>query len=918
MAADFGLGYYLRGPDPRANLRSFEEKPIARQPVPAAHGSEELYQPLTWQPSVFFLRYAIGAIFISVVLVSLAMYFFVPSMKDRAFWPVPMALVASVGWYLMRQGKTHAAVTSLAVGMWICVAVLVVMGGGISAPVQYIFPLIIFMLGWLASTRSALVIAVLTVVFTVGVVVLEAFDALPQAPASPTALLALVQICVFLMSAVLVLSLVRAYRGRLMELNASNAAYAQRTRDLERIKTELHEAQAVANVGSWVYELATDTVVPSEETCRILGLAPGSTFSIADYLARTHPDDRERLEAIARESVKDPSAFDFESRVLIGNTVKWVRQKAQPARSPDGSFPQLLGITQDINDRKLADLNLRQSEKKFATAFQSSPVAASIATLDDGRFIEANDKYERDFGWRRTELIGRTTEDIALWPSIHIRQRWVEALQKRGNIVNYETEWVHRNGSQRSISISGEVIDYDGKPCILAYITDITERKAAEEQIQKLAFFDSLTSLPNRRLLQNRLEIAVASAQRHRRHGGLLFIDLDNFKTLNDTHGHSRGDLLLQQVAQRLSVCVREGDTVSRLGGDEFVVMLDNLSEDALVAANQAEVVAEKIRSTLDQSYHIADFQFHTSASIGITLFGEEGESIEEPLKRADTAMYQAKGAGRNTIRFFDPEMQAAVTALVQLETELRHAVTQRQFLLVYQAQVNATGHVTGAEALVRWRHPQRGLVAPAEFIRLAEESDLIIPLGAWILETACIQLALWACLPAFSHLRVAVNVSARQFQQTHFVSQILDILQRTGADPHRLKLELTESLLIDNVASVTTKMATLKSHGVTFSLDDFGTGYSSLTYLKKLPLDEIKIDRSFVRDALVDPSDAAIARMVTVLAETLGFSVLAEGVETDAQRAFLLGQGCRNFQGYLFCRPVPIVQFEEYARSHT
>jgi len=898
-------------------LRKYEEKLIATQPVPVAQGGEEVYQPLTWQPSVSFLRYAIGAIFISVVLVSLAMYFFVPAMKDRALWPVPMALVASVGWYLMRQGKTHAAVTSLAVGMWICVAMLVVMGGGVSAPVQHIFPLIIFLLGWLASTRSALVIALLTVLFTVGVVVLEALDALPPAPAAPTALLALVQICVFLMSAVLVLSLVNAYRGRLMELNASNAAYAQRTKDLERIKAELHEAQAVANVGSWVYELANDTVYPSEETCRILGLVPGSNFSIADYLERTHPDDRERLQAIARDPAKEPSAFDFESRVLIGNTVRWVRQKAKPERSPDGSFRQILGITQDINDRKLADLSLRQSEKKFATAFQFSPVAASIATLDEGRFIEANDKYERDFGWSRTELIGRTTEDIALWPSIQIRQRWVEALQARGNIVDYETCWVHRNGTQRSISISGEVIEYDGKPCILAYITDITERKAAEEQIQKLAFFDSLTSLPNRRLLQNRLELAVASAQRHRRHGGLLFIDLDNFKTLNDTHGHSRGDLLLQQVAQRLNVCVREGDTVSRLGGDEFVVMLDNLSEDAMVAANQAEAVAEKIRSALDQNYYIADFQFHTSASIGITLFGEQGESIEEPLRRADTAMYQAKGAGRNTIRFFDPEMQAAVTALVQLEAELRHAVTQYQFLLVYQPQVNASGRVTGAEALVRWQHPQRGLVAPAEFVRLAEESDLIIPLGTWILETACGQLALWATLPAFAHLRVAVNVSARQFQQTDFVPQTLEILQRTGANPNRLKLELTESMLIDNVASITTKMDTLKSQGVTFSLDDFGTGYSSLSYLKKLPLDELKIDRSFVRDALVDPSDAAIARMVTVLAETLGFSVMAEGVETDAQRALLLGLGCRNFQGYFFSHPVPIAQFEEYARSH-
>jgi diguanylate cyclase (GGDEF)-like protein/PAS domain S-box-containing protein len=544
-------------------------------------------------------------------------------------------------------------------------------------------------------------------------------------------------------------------------------------------------------------------------------------------------------------------------------------------------------------------------------------VAASIAVLEDGRFVEANDKYERDFGWSRSELIGSTTRDIALWPSLHMRQRWVEALQARGSIVDYETLWMHRNGTQRSVSISGEVIDYDGKSCILAYITDITERKAAEEQIQKLAFFDSLTGLPNRRLLLNRLELALAAAQRHRRHGGLLFIDLDNFKTLNDTHGHSKGDLLLQQVAQRLLACVREGDTVSRLGGDEFVVMLDNLSEDPMVAANQAEVVAEKIRYHLDQNYEIADFQFHTTASIGITLFGEQTESIEEPLKRADTAMYQAKGAGRNAIRFFDPDMQAAVSALVELEAELRNAVTQHQFMLVYQPQVNATGHVTGAEALVRWLHPRRGLVAPVEFIRLAEETDLILPLGAWILETACIQLARWARKPGFEHVRMAVNVSARQFQHTDFVPQVIGVLQRTGASPHRLKLELTESMLIDNMASVTTKMTTLKSIGVTFSLDDFGTGYSSLSYLKQLPLDELKIDRSFVRDALDDPNDAAIARMVTVLAETLGLSVLAEGVETDAQRALLLGQGCRHFQGYYFSRPVPVAQFEVYAQAH-
>jgi len=885
-------------------------------PSPTAHRDEEVHEPLTWEPSAVFLRYAIWAIWLSVGLVCLAMYFFVPSMKEQAFWPTPMAFVGLMGWYQLRRGKMHSTVTVLAVGMWICVAAMVVVGGGISAPVQYIFPLIIFMLGWLASTRTALVIVAMTVLFTVGMVILEALDALPQAPTSPSALMALVQICVFLMSAVLVLSLVKAYRGRLVELNASNTAYLRRTEDLERTQTELQQAQAVAHMGSWTYDLNNDALHPSDETRRILGIEREGALSKSEYFGHVHPDDREYLHKSLNGAIGQKTSFDIEHRMLAGSGSKWVRQRAEARTREDGAVTHILGITQDINDRKLADLSLQESEKKFATAFQSSPVAASIAILADGRFVEANDKYERDFGWNRSELVGRTTQEVGLWPTNHMRQRWVEALEARGNIVDYETLWVHRNGTQRSVSISGEVIDYDGKQCILAYITDITERKAAEEQIQKLAFFDSLTNLPNRRLLQNRLELALASAQRHKRYGGLLFIDLDNFKALNDTHGHSKGDLLLQQVAQRLMACVREGDTVSRLGGDEFVIMLDNLNEDPMVAANQAEMVAEKIRAALDQTYQIADFQFHTSGSIGITLFGENNESIEEPIKRADTAMYQAKGAGRNAIRFFDPDMQAAVTALVELEAELRNAVSQHQFTLVYQPQVNSAGHVTGAEALVRWQHPERGQIAPIEFIRLAEESDLIFPLGAWILETACSQLAQWAGNPALAHLSLAVNVSASQFQQIDFVTSVLDTVHRTGANPQRLKLELTESMLIDNVASITAKMSSLKSHGVTFSLDDFGTGYSSLSYLKQLPLDELKIDRSFVRDALIDPNDAAIARMVTVLAETLGLRVLAEGVETDAQRALLLGQGCRNFQGYYFSRPVPIAQFEEYALS--
>lgn len=837
-------------------------------------------------------------------------------MKDRALWPVPMGIVGVVGWYLMRRGQIQPAIASLAVGMWMCVAVMVVVGGGVSAPVQYIFPLIIFMLGWLTHTKAAIVTAALTSIFTIGVIWAGAYGGLPRAPESPPALQGLVQICVFATAALLVHSLVQAYQRRLQELNAINHDFSQRTRDLERTKSELHQAQAVARVGSWVYDLTTDTVYPSDETCRILGIPLGSTLNQKQYVAHTHPEDRQNLLHTMQSVLENKSAFDYEHRIVVGDAIRWIRQKAEFGPSTVGNSTRILGITQDINDRKIAELSLQQSEKKFSTAFKSSPVAASIATLREGRFVEANDKYARDFGWTRTELIGHTIQDIGLWPSPEGRKRWVNTLMERGSIVDYETTWIHKNGSQRNVSISGEIIDYDGTPCILGFVTDISERKAAEEKIQNLAFYDSLTGLPNRRLLLDRLELALAKTHRNQLHGGLLFIDLDNFKTLNDTHGHNKGDQLLQQVASRLGACVREGDTVSRLGGDEFVVMLDNLSGNALVAASQAEAVSEKILGTLDQNYRIGDIHFHNTASIGITLFGDQLERLEEPLKRADTAMYQAKSAGRNTIRFFDPDMQAAITALVQLESELRTAVQQHQFLLHYQPQIDTTGKVTGVEALVRWQHPGRGLVPPVEFIRLAEETNLILTLGTWILETACSQLARWAKRPGFASLTISVNVSARQFQQVDFVEQVLATLEHTGANPRLLKLELTESMLIDNVASVIEKMTALKAHGITFSLDDFGTGYSSLSYLKKLPLAQLKIDRSFVRDVLLDPSDAAIARMVIVLAQTLGLNVIAEGVETAAQMEFLSQRGCQNFQGYYISHPLHIDPLENFVQS--
>ena len=392
-----------------------------------------------------------------------------------------------------------------------------------------------------------------------------------------------------------------------------------------------------------------------------------------------------------------------------------------------------------------------------------------------------------------------------------------------------------------------------------------------------------------------------------------MFIDLDNFKTLNDTLGHAKGDLLLQQVAERLTSHIREGDTVARLGGDEFVVMLEDLAGNPREAAAQVKIVGEKILAALNEPYLLASSDYHSTASIGATLFGLHPANIDDLLKQADIAMYQAKAAGRNTLRFFDPELQAAVRARATLETELRQGIRDKQFVLYYQPQVDGEHGVMGAEALLRWRHPHRGLVGPSEFIPLAEETGLILPLGYWVLETACLQMVDWANRPEAAHLTMAVNVSARQFRQADFVEQVLAVMQRTGADPRKLKLELTESMLLDNIEDVIAKMNALKSRGFSFSLDDFGTGYSSLSYLKRLPLSQLKIDRSFVRDVLVDVNDAAIAHTIVALAQSLGLTVIAEGVETEEQREFLAHQGCDTYQGYLFSRPLPTADFGRF-----
>ena len=463
------------------------------------------------------------------------------------------------------------------------------------------------------------------------------------------------------------------------------------------------------------------------------------------------------------------------------------------------------------------------------------------------------------------------------------------------------------------LSVARKEVSPGAAPRFVTVVRDITGHKKARNEVRRLAFYDPLTELPNRRLLQDRLEHALTATARSHRQGALLLIDLDNFKALNDTLGHDKGDLLLQQVARRLSASVRDCDTVARLGGDEFVVLVDDLGPGQQEAVANATAVAQKIVTLLSQPYDIAGREHRSSTSVGVSLFGAGTGTLEETLKRSDVALYQAKAAGRNTLRFFDPEMQAAVEARAALEVDLRQALASHAFELHYQPQVGPSDEILGAEALLRWHHPQRGAVSPGEFIPVAEQSGLILDLGQWVLDTACAQLHSWAGDPRARHLTLAVNVSVHQVRQPDFVARVLGALDAAGADPRRLKLEITESMLAQDLEDIIGKMVALKAQGVGFSLDDFGTGYSSLSYLKRLPLDQLKIDQSFVRDVLTDPNDAAIARTIVALGQSLGLAVIAEGVETWGQRAFLASHGCTHCQGYLISRPLPAAQFQAF-----
>ena len=579
-------------------------------------------------------------------------------------------------------------------------------------------------------------------------------------------------------------------------------------------------------------------------------------------------------------------------------------------------FPFGAGLAlhlRDVSGRRRAQQHLMLLESSIARLNDIVIITEAAPFGAPGpRIVFVNEAFERRTGWRRDEVIGQSPR-ILQGPDTQRAQldRIRGALEQwervRVDLVNYT-----RTGQPYWVDLDVSPVWDEARRLThwVAVGRDITERKRDEERIQYLAFYDPLTELPNRQMLLGRLEQAAGEGARD---GALMFIDLDNFKELNDTLGHQKGDLLLQQVARRLRNCVAKGDLVARLGGDEFVVLLEDTQQKPLDPLTAAQAVSQRILEALGEPYVLPGYLHHSTCSIGVTLFGKAPPAVGELLKQADLAMYQAKAAGRNAVRFFDPEMQAVASANAGLAVDLRQAWGEHQLKIEYQPQVGMDGRMTGVEALLRWEHPARGVVPPDQFIATAEETSLILPIGHWVLESACAQLAAWARRPDRAHLSIAVNVSVRQFRHPEFIDEVMDCVRRTGIAPERLKLELTESLLADHPEAAVARMRNLKEMGVRLSVDDFGIGYSSLSYLKRLPIDELKIDRGFVKDILTDGNDAAIAGTIIGLCRNLGLQVIAEGVETREQRDFLARQGCHRYQGYLFCRPLPLAQLEAF-----
>jgi diguanylate cyclase (GGDEF)-like protein/PAS domain S-box-containing protein len=663
-------------------------------------------------------------------------------------------------------------------------------------------------------------------------------------------------------------------------------------------ETLVQIAGRIAHLGGWIEDLGGDKVFWSDEVCDIHEVPHGTAPAAMDAASFVLPEWRPMCRQLFQACVRDGVPFDCEIQIETRNgTRKWIRLTAEAVYGAEGHVAHIQGACQDITDARQADHQRRILANRLTTTLES--ITDAVIMLDrEWRFTFINSFAERLLHCPREEVLG-----------MNIWERFPDAVGGR-----YYTEYHRAVADNRSVSFEEhyaplnlwtEIRAYPSEEGLAIYFLDVSERKNAEAKIHALAYYDKLTALPNREMMLLRLEEALLANRGGSRFRALLIIDLDNFKSINDTRGHDKGDLLLKEVAGRLRAAVDADDIVARFGGDEFVILLHDLGTHAPQAQQRATASAAHILNSLTHGFDVDGIEQFTTASIGLDLFDGETIRADELLKRAELAMYQAKAAGRNAYAVFSPEMQSRLSDRVALEADLRHGLNSGQFILHYQPLAEVDGRMIGVEALVRWNHPTRGVVPPNDFIGPAEESGLILQLGQWVMRTACELLARWALAPETEHMTIAVNVSAHQLHRPDFVAQVMDVLRDTGASPHRLKLELTESLLVNDVEGTIAKMEQLKAAGVRFSLDDFGTGYSSLSYLHRLPLSQLKIDKSFVRDAMVGHQGAAIAHTILALGKALKLTVLAEGVETTEQLSFMKDAGCSEYQGYLYSRPL-------------